>query len=369
MTLHLFNYTGLSDIEIRRYNHKKLDFESQSIAENSSINKETKAKKQVEVLHQQPLGMGPLRHYQQQPAWKSTTMGFIPNATTPRAEFMNSFLPEFYKTKFKYSKNPREFVKEFHGKGRELYQSKQIIDDINKQINSMMNNENPASAGAVLHAENLVPSDYIRINNNIVKAEQITAKLNAIEDNIKVLNSKLFSSVGKLKAGDEAVHKVFETQLGQVAILQNKVKEINNQLKEKKDKCSRLFKTTYFKPQSRKRKQKQNKRKARKAKQKRKEVNCKHLITKIAPNHNEEDHIGPMDLYIENICTVSKKQLPYIKYAFDKGIFTTAAQDTIKQYLSFSLSDDSNDDSCDEDSEYNDNEDTNDNSKGDGDDN
>ena len=90
-----------------------------------------------------------------------------------------------------------------------------------------MNNLNPASAGAVLHAEKLVPSDNIRINNNIVKAEQITAKLNAIEDNIKML-SKLFSSVGKLKAGDEAVHKVFETQLGQVAILQNKEKEITN---------------------------------------------------------------------------------------------------------------------------------------------
>ncbi len=48
----------------------------------------------------------------------------------------------------------------------------------------MMNNLNPASAGAVLHAEKLVPSDNIRINNNIVKAEQITAKLNATEDNI-----------------------------------------------------------------------------------------------------------------------------------------------------------------------------------------
>lgn len=203
-------------------------------------------------------------------------MDFIPNTTTPRAEFMNSFLPEFYKTKLKYRKNPWEFVKEFHGKERELYQSKQITDDINKQINSMMNSENPATAGAVLHAENLVPSDNIRINNNSVKAEQITAKSNATEDNIKMLSSKLFSSVGKLKAGDEAVHKVFETQLGQVAILQNKVKEINNQLKEKKDKCARLFKTTYFKPKSRKRKQKQK----RKAKQKRKEVNCHKNCTK-----------------------------------------------------------------------------------------
>ncbi len=72
MTLHLFKYIGLSDIEIRRYNRKKLDFESQSIADNSS-SEEPKAKKKGEVLDQQPLAMGALRHYQPQPAWKSTT--------------------------------------------------------------------------------------------------------------------------------------------------------------------------------------------------------------------------------------------------------------------------------------------------------
>ena len=36
--------------------------------------------------------MGPLKPYRPQSAWKSTSVGFIPNPTTPRAEFMNSLL-------------------------------------------------------------------------------------------------------------------------------------------------------------------------------------------------------------------------------------------------------------------------------------
>ena len=67
--------------------------------------------------------------------------------------------------------------------------------------------------------------------------------------NIKALNgNELFNTSGHLKGGTEAVHKVFETQLGRMIA----------ELKEKKEKCTRLFKATFNKPYSRKRcKQKQ----------------------------------------------------------------------------------------------------------------
>ena len=143
---------------------------------------------------------------------------------------MNSFLPEFYKTKFnKQCKNNKQFVKEFHGTGRELYHLKQQIDEIDNQIKSMMNKENPAAAGAVLDEDhNLIPGDNIRINNNIQKAIQIIVSLSVIVNKIKTFDSKHFSSNGKLKSGEEATHKFFENQLGEVALLHKTVKEINN---------------------------------------------------------------------------------------------------------------------------------------------
>ena len=80
---------------------------------------------------------------------------------------MNSFLPEFYKAKYKHCQNRKDFVKQFHGTGRQLYQLKQQIDGIEKQIDSMMNKENPAAVGAVFDGGySLVPSDNIRITNN-----------------------------------------------------------------------------------------------------------------------------------------------------------------------------------------------------------
>ena len=234
---------------------------------------------------------------------------------------MNLYLPEFYKAKFKHCKNSKHFVKELHGKGRELYHLKQQIDEIDNQIKSMMNKENAAAAGAVLDEDHTwIPSDNIRINNNIQKAIQIIASLSLIDNKIKTFDSKLFSSNGKLKSGEEATHKFFENQSGEVALLHKKVKEINNQLTELQEKCSQLFKGTCSKPKSRKRKQKQNKRKTKKAKQNRMKDNCKVVIKTIAPQHNADsdaEPLGPLELYYEGISTLKKKQLPYIRYAFD----------------------------------------------------
>ena len=77
-------------------------------------------------------------------------------------------------------------MKEFHGTGRELYHLTQQIDEIDNQIKSVMNKENPAAAGAVLDEDHtLIPSDNITINNNIQKATQIIASLSLI-DNKKI---------------------------------------------------------------------------------------------------------------------------------------------------------------------------------------
>ena len=50
-------------------------------------------------------------------------------------------------------------------------------------------------------------------------------------------------------------------------------------------------------------------------------------------------------LHQEGIIGLKKRQLPYIQYAFDKELFTVAAKDTIKQYMTFSMSEIEEDDS------------------------
>ena len=84
--------------------------------------------------------------------------------------------------------------------------------------------------------------------------------------NIKILDGKLFNTSERLKGGNKAVHNVFETQLGRITILKNKLNDLIAELKEKKEKCTRLFKATFNRPYSRKCKQKQNIRKATKVK-------------------------------------------------------------------------------------------------------
>ena len=153
--------------------------------------------------------MGPVKPYRPPPPWKSTALGHIPSPKTPRAKFFNSFLPEFYKTKFKHCKNNKKFVKEFHGAGRELYHLIQQLYEIDNQVKSIMNKESPAVLDEV---HTLITRDNLRIKNNIQKAMQIIASVSLIDNKIKPFDSKLFSSNGKLKSGEKAIHKFFENQ-------------------------------------------------------------------------------------------------------------------------------------------------------------
>ena len=96
-----------------------------------------------------------------------------------------------------------------------------------------MNKENPAAAGAVFDSDYaLLPSDDIRSTNSIEEAKQITSKPSSLDGDIKNMDSKLLRSLGKLKHGEEATHKVFEQQIGKITILQTRVRDINKNLME-----------------------------------------------------------------------------------------------------------------------------------------
>jgi hypothetical protein len=81
------------------------------------------------------------------PQWKVPAMGYVPNAKTERACFMNSLLPDYFDSKFKHCRNAKDFSIQFHSTGRQLYQVKQRIDNLGKNIDSVLNAENPAAAG------------------------------------------------------------------------------------------------------------------------------------------------------------------------------------------------------------------------------
>ena len=215
----------------------------------------------------------------------------------------------------------------------------QQIDVIEKQIDSLMIKDNPAAVAAVLDSDySLVPSDNIRIANNIQKAKQITTKFTSIDNEVKIMDNKLFNSSGKLQYREEATHKAFEQQIGKITFLQTRVRDIHDNHFKLKEKCSRLFTVSYVKPMSKK--GNKAKKKAQKAKEARREANCQIVVEIIAPQHPVNDGtepIGPLFLHFEGISGLLKAQKPYVQLAFHKGLFTKESQDVIKQYLCFNF--------------------------------
>ena len=71
------------------------------------------------------------------------------------------------------------------------------------------------------------------------------------------------------------------------------------------------------------------------------EFNYKAVLQMIAPQHewSVEDPIHPEDLDLEAIAGLSKHKKSYIAFAFQQNVLTHAAQNTIKEHLSFCLDD------------------------------
>lgn len=78
-----------------------------------------------------------------------------------------------------------------------------------------------------------------------------------------------------------------------------------------------------------------------KTKESRMEFNYKAVLQMIAPQHEWSvlDPIHPGDLNLEAIAGLSKHKKPYIAFAFQQNVLTHAAQNTIKEHLSFRLDD------------------------------
>ena len=65
-------------------------------------------------------------------------LGWIPNAITPQATFMNEILPLFYKSMYSHCRNAREFQKLFHDEGRCGYDLKSSVARLDERIASVI---------------------------------------------------------------------------------------------------------------------------------------------------------------------------------------------------------------------------------------
>ena len=116
-----------------------------------------------------------------------------------------------------------------------------------------MYTKNPAAAGSLLEEDyTVIPSDSIKIKQNIERVEKITNQLEHVFNEIKERDGKLFTVSGKLKSGENCSHKEFEKYIGQVHHLRTKAGSIKEKLEYLQEKCKRLFTSTFSRPTTKK---------------------------------------------------------------------------------------------------------------------
>ena len=169
--------------------------------------------------------------------------------------FYTTLLPDFFTSKFKHCKNAKDFCIHFHSTRRQIYQIKQKIDNLGKNIDSVLYTKNPAAAGSIIEEDyTVIPSDSIRIKQNIERVEKITNQLEHVLNEIKEKDGKLFTVSGKLNSGENCSHKEFEKYIGQVHHFRTKAGSIKEKLEYLQEKCKRLFTSTFSRPRTKKKK-------------------------------------------------------------------------------------------------------------------
>ena len=136
--------------------------------------------------------------------------GWIPNATTPRATFINEILPLFYKSMYFHCRNAREFQKLFHDEGRREYDLKSSVARLEERIASVMNPRNPAAAGKYFCEYILTSSGKILLSNNIKVIQSIKSSIQKKGEEVQKHLSSHFTKSGKVLPGHEYPRKFDE---------------------------------------------------------------------------------------------------------------------------------------------------------------
>jgi hypothetical protein len=109
-------------VEIKRFFRKKEELLNTLVEESKTSNEISDPEPGPSTSRTQ-IHFGPINFQlsNSQKPWQYTKLGWIPNATTPRAQFMNEVLPSFYQSMYRLCPTARDFVMRFHAEGRRQY--------------------------------------------------------------------------------------------------------------------------------------------------------------------------------------------------------------------------------------------------------
>ena len=186
--------TGLSKVEIKQYFRKKEEL--------VHTNEKTKEKQIIEpaLSKSSEIQFGQITF--QRPGskkpWQDKKFGWIPNATTPKAVFMNVLLPLFYQSMVKFSRSSCEFVSAFHAEARRQWDTKCRITRLENRVSAILKPENPAAAGKYFDEHYILsPSNQIVLKSNLAVIKRTRECNQKEEEMAKRHFSGLFAKSGK----------------------------------------------------------------------------------------------------------------------------------------------------------------------------
>ena len=323
---------GLSKVEIKRYFRKKEELlhstdkqQANEIKKSQPVEHKSFQIKFGQFTFQQPVS--------QQSPWKDKKFGWIPNATTARAMFMNNLLPSYYKSMFKFCKNAREFVVCFHSEGRWQWDTQSHITKLEDRISAVLNANNPAAAGKYFEEDYiLTPSDQTVLRSNLSQLKDVRECNKQLEENLKKHFAGHFSKSEKVLAGHDCGKAFDEETIGKIRKLNDKIADIDANLCEKLETCADMFKksNSFNGKSKKKRSMKQNRRKARKRKALRDSENMNKLRRCIS--NTEPSQIIDIDNFnLEALANLTDYQLKYLKMMHKNGHLTTQAVTCIQE--------------------------------------
>lgn len=346
-----YRYIGLSAIQVRRFNRiwNEIRKENEPPAKESTNLQQGMSSKSSESSSESKTMYG-LKILKNTKPWEDKTFGFIPKPVSDRALFMNSVLPTYYKSQWKFSKNTKEFVKGFHTEGRRQYDVTKQIDALNDAYSSIISDKKPY-ASFITGEKALKPTDAQTIKYGITCLNQLEIKVRLLKTKISEDDNEHFTKLGKVKSGHECAHKFQQNSITSLIDLLKKIEKSVGELETVLKKHRQMFPFAKEAYTSKKRRQKENKAKSKKRKLDRKTKNCSQLMKDIILlEHDKLINITSEMLNVNVIKSVSKKNAKWLKLIIKEEKFSTEAVKTIRKLLKDDIcslvfdSDDSGDD-------------------------
>ena len=267
--------------------------------------------------------------------WENKTLGWIPNATTKRARFMNSILPLYYKSMHPFCKNAREFVKRFHNEGRHEYDTEGAVERLEKRTDNIMNPKNAAAAGKYFCEDYvLTQADIPTFENNLKMVQDIQISIQKLEKDVKEQLCTHYTKGGKLISGHVYPKSFDEKIIGKLTKVRERVLQIEGSLLEKLEKTKNMFKLYKLRnAKSKKRSKKENRRKSKKRKVSRNAINMQKVREFISNASSSVEVIQSENLNLEALAMISLSQVKYVHLMFEDGQLSDDSVQLISEYV------------------------------------